>query len=196
MIKVGLTGGIGTGKSLVSKIFGSFNVPVYNSDYETKALYRTDNYLRTELVNLFGKEVYADEGFINSKYLGNIVFSNKEKLHQLNSIVHPRVKIHFEKWLQDKNQYPYILKESAILFESNAFKYLDKIITVSAPDELRIKRVMERDLLSRNAIIERINNQWSQNKLIENSDFVIVNDGKEALLPQVNLLHRQLIGIF
>jgi dephospho-CoA kinase len=195
MIRVGLTGGIGSGKSLISQIFAAFSIPVYNSDYETKVLYQTDNHLKQEMINLFGIEVYLNNGSINAKYLGNIVFQNKDKLNQLNSLVHPRVKLHFENWLRHKKECPYIIKESAILFESNAYKHVDKIIVISAPDELRIDRVVKRDSVSRNSVLDRINNQLSQDKIIEKADFVISNDGIKAILPQVYLIHQQLSGL-
>jgi len=192
MIKVGLTGGIGSGKSLISKIFSTFMIPVYNSDLETKLLYQSDNYLKDKLIKLFGNEVYLENGHINAKYLGGIIFSDKNQLSELNSLVHPRVKLHFEKWLQTKENHPYIIKESAILFESNAYKNLDKIIIVTAPDEIRIKRVIKRDSVSRNLVLDRINNQLPQEKLIERANFIIVNDGTKAILPQVFAIHQQL----
>ncbi len=194
MIKVGLTGGIGSGKSLISKVFKALMIPVYDSDLETKMLYQTDEFLKKELVRKFGKEVYLVDGSVNRVYLGNIVFKDKNKLNELNNLVHPRVKLHFERWLQNFNDYKYVIKETAILFESGAYKQVDRSIVVTAPDEIRMIRVMERDSISRSSVIERMNNQLLQNELIEKANFVIVNDGKTAILPQVYSIHKELIG--
>jgi len=194
MIKVGLTGGIGSGKSLISKVFNALMIPVYDSDLETKSLYRTDEFLKNELIRNFGNEVYLADGSINRKYLGNLVFQDKNKLNELNNLVHPRVKLHFEKWLQNYTHCFYVIKETAILFESGAYKQVDKSIVVTAPDEIRISRVMERDSISRSSVIERMNNQLPQQELIEKADFIIVNDGKIAILPQVYSIHNKLIG--
>ncbi len=194
MIKIGITGGIGSGKSLISNVFKSFMIPVYDSDFEAKMLYESDYILKQKLIQNFGSEVYLIDGSINRKYLGNIVFNDKEKLNELNQLVHPRVKLHFEKWLMNFNLCSYIIKESAILFESGAYKQVDKVIVVIAPDEIRINRVMERDSISRTSVIERIGNQLPQNELIDKSNFVIINDGKVALLPQVYSIHLKILG--
>lgn len=193
MIKVGLTGGIGSGKSLVSRIFSAFNIPVYNSDLETKNLYQSNIILKQELIRNFGKEVYLKDGNINRKYLGNIVFRDKNKLNELNKLVHPWVRLHFEEWIENYSQFEYILKESAILFESGAYKQVDKVILVTAPEEIRIKRVIERDSIEKSVVLERMRNQLSQEELIPKADFHIINDGKMAILPQISVIHQKLI---
>jgi dephospho-CoA kinase len=195
MIKVGLTGGIGSGKSLISKIFNTFSVPVYDSDYETKLLYQADELLKFELIRNFGKEVYLSDGRINREYLGGIVFQDKKKLNELNQLVHPRVKIHFEKWLQNLINFKYIIKESAILFESGAYKQVDKIILVTAPDQVRIRRVIERDSVTESSVLERMNNQFRQNELVNKANFIINNDGQKAILPQVYSIHQKLLSL-
>jgi len=189
MIKVGLTGGIGSGKSFVSLIFKEFNIPVYNSDLEAKKLYYRDD-VKSEMLKYFGKEVYISSGEINRVYLSKLIFSDKKALNKVNEIVHPRVKEHFSDWLKDHNNYDYIIKETAILFESGAYKQMDKTVVVIAPSDLRMSRVLARDKIDESLINEKMLSQMAESEMIKRSDFIIINDEKHALLPQVDELHQ------
>jgi dephospho-CoA kinase len=185
MIKIGLTGGIGSGKSTVARIFCALGIPVFNSDEEAKKLYTSDNILREKLLSTFGTEIYLGNGEINKSFLINTVFTHEQKLKLLNSIVHPRVKISFEVWLNNHEHLPCVIKEAAILFESGAYRQVDKIIVVTAPVELRIKRVMERDGVDRESVLLRINRQYPEEKLISMSDYTIDNSGSKLVVKQV-----------
>ncbi|MCF6242648.1 MAG: dephospho-CoA kinase [Bacteroidales bacterium] len=193
MIKVGLTGGIGSGKSYVAKIFSALGIPVYNSDLEAKKLYYREDVHRLMIKN-FGNEVYLKSGDINKTYLANIIFNDKDALEKINSIIHPLVKEHFNRWIKENRQADYIIKEAAILFESGAYKDMHKIIAVTSPINLRIERVIKRDKSNREEILKKINNQLSDEELIERCDFHILNNGK-ALLPQVLKIHNTLLKL-
>lgn len=193
MIKVGLTGSIGSGKSLISSVFSKLGVPVFDSDSSAKELYKSDFILKGLIQDAFGKKSYLDSGDLNKKYIAKIIFNDKEKLNLINKIVHPRVKLDFEKWLTENNNAKYVIKEAAILIESGAYQHMDKIIVVSAPLELRIERVIQRDNLNEPEIRKRINNQLSEDDLLKFADFVISNNGKDAVLPQILKIHKQLI---
>ncbi|OQY05083.1 MAG: dephospho-CoA kinase [Bacteroidetes bacterium 4572_117] len=193
MIKIGLTGGIGSGKSYVSSIFEALGIPVYNSDIEAKKLYYLDD-VKSEMVDFFGKQVYFDSGEINKELLAKLVFSNKKALNKINEIIHPRVKTHFSEWLLSHHAVKYIVKEAAILFESGAYKQTDKIIVVTAPEELRIKRVLAREKIHESLIRKKIANQMAQSEMVARSCFVIINDEKHALLPQVDKIHHTILS--
>lgn len=191
MIKVGLTGGIGSGKSYVAKVFSAMGIPVYNSDLEAKKLYLRDD-VRKQMILNYGAEVYLKSGAINKKHLSNIIFNNQDALLKVNSIIHPLVKEHFNTWLYEHKQSDYIIKEAAILFESGAFKFMDKIIGVTAPIELRIKRVIKRDHTDKNTVLNKINKQLPDEELIEKCNYLIINDGR-AILPQILKIHETLL---
>ncbi len=191
MIKVGLTGGIGSGKSYVAKIFSALNIPVYNSDLEAKKLYLRQD-VRESIIANFGKSIYLPTGNIDKIRLAKIIFNDKKALNKINSIIHPLVKEHFNQWIEEQQHAPYIIKEAAILFESGAYKDMHKIIAVTAPLELRIERVIKRDHTDREIILKKISNQLSDKELIKKSDFNIIND-KKALLPQVLKIHKTLL---
>ena len=192
MIKIGITGGIGSGKTTVCKIFELLDIPVYYADDEAKHLLDSDNKVKLSIVNTFGNEVLNDKGKIDKKKLASFVFNNKEKLEKLNSIVHPAVRAHFENWLKQYSSQKYILKEAAILFESGVYKLVDKVITVTAPLELKINRTMQRDKITREQVELRISNQISDEEKIERSQFVIHNDEQQLLIPQILHIHDQL----
>ncbi len=194
MIKVGLTGGIGSGKSYVSLIFKALNVPVYDSDIEAKKLYYLEN-VKSEMMSSFGKEVYLSTGEINKIFLSELIFYNKKALTKVNTIIHPRVKAHFLEWQKNNDKSPYILKETAIIFESGAYKQLDKVIVVTAPEELRLQRVLSRDKIDETMVKGKMDNQMAQSEMVKRSDFVIVNDQKQALLPQIDKLHHILLSL-
>ena len=183
MLKVGLTGGIGSGKTTVSEIFHSLGVPVYNSDERAKYLMENDPSLRVNIIQYFGEESYRSEG-LNRSYLAQEVFSDKAKLEKLNSIVHPIVASDFEGWCLEQKA-PFILKEAAILIESGAYIGLDEIIVVTASENTRIDRVIERDKINAGEVRHRMNNQISDSERLEYADFVIENDGKQMLISQV-----------
>ena len=192
MIKVGLTGGIGSGKSLVAKVFSVLGASVYDSDFATKQLYLTNLELKKQLITNFGNQTYYEDGKLNRKYLGEIVFGNKSKLGLINKIVHPFVKLDFEEWLKKTGKEKYIIKEAAILIESGAYKQVDKIIVVSAPKDVRIKRVIARDKTTREEVIRRMNNQLSDEKLLDFADYLVKNDSKSSLLCQIVNIHNLL----
>ena len=188
MKKIGLTGGIGSGKTYVSKVFESLGIPVFNADIEAKKLMSSSSELIQSIKNEFGNDIF-DDNILNTKKLASIVFSDNEKLRKLNSLVHPIVKQQFFEW-QSKKKSSYVLKEAAILFESDSHKGLDAIICVTAPINLRIDRVKLRDGYSYCEIKDRIVNQISQEKKESLSDFIIVNDGVKSLLPQILKIHQ------
>ncbi len=193
MIKVGITGGIGSGKTIICKVFELLDAPVYYSDEEAKNLL-TDPAVYQLIVNTFGNVILNESGSIDRKKMAGIVFNDKEKLTKLNNIIHPAVAKHFEQWVKKHSASPYILKEAAILFESGANKQVDQVITVTAPSEIKIARVMQRDNISREQVEERIKHQMSDEEKIKLSQYLIVNDEKEMLIPQVLEIHQLLIN--
>lgn len=195
MIRIGLTGGIGSGKSVVAMVFSHLGVPVYQADYEAKKLYE-DQEILNKVTGLFGNKILNQNGQLDRAKLASVVFSNPVKLEQLNSLIHPLVEEHFIQWLGARASAPYIIHEAAILFESGLYKKFDKIITVTAPQELCIRRVMERDGVSEEQVLQRMRNQWDQDKKAENSNFVLVNDGRRLLLPQILEIHRAMLVNF
>jgi dephospho-CoA kinase len=192
MLKLGITGGIGSGKTTVCRIFETLGIPVYYADERAKWLMINDPELVANIKKLLGEDAYFDDGRLNRKYIAGIVFSNEEKLAQLNALVHPAVGKDGEQWHAEQKNVPYTLKEAAILFESKSHLLLDKVINVSAPMELRIARVMVRDGVDRSTVEARIKEQMSEEERIERSDYVIYNDGSRSLVEQVVQLHRLL----
>lgn len=174
MIIIGLTGGIGSGKSTVARLFSEKGIPVYNSDNWAKWLINNQPTLKNELVQLFGEDTYLN-GVYNSAFVSSKVFNNPDLLKQLNSIVHPAVFKHFKNWLETQDSI-FVVKEAAILFESGSWKNCDIIISVISEVEIRIGRVIKRDNLNRDQILSRMNHQWSDKDRIEKSDFVIENN--------------------
>jgi len=194
MIKVGLTGNIGSGKTLVAGLFSALEVPLYHADVEAKRFFH-DGEVIAAIVKAFGQRVLDEDNSISTRRLGHLVFNDAEALTKLNALIHPRVWDHFRKWLLTVGYVPYIIFESAILFESGFYRDFDKIITVAAPEKLRIRRVMERDCMSRREVTDRIRNQWSEAEKVKRADFVIRNDEKHALLPQVARIHDDLMQV-
>ena len=186
MIKVGITGGIGSGKTYVSKIFESLNIKVYYSDLEAKKLMIESSIIKEELTKKFGSKIYFTNGELNREYLSNLIFNNKNNLQIINSIVHPIVKEHYNDWANKYNSEKYTIKEAAILFESGAYKQMDKIITVISDLDLRLKRVITRDNTSKEEILKKINNQISDKDKIEKSDYIIYNNIKDSLTEQIH----------
>jgi len=194
MYIIGLTGGIGSGKTIVSKVFENLGIAVYNSDIEAKLLMNNDSDIINKFKMIFGFEIYDNDNRLNKKKLADLIFNDKNKLKTVNSIVHPAVKKHFTNWVQMQKS-PYVIKETAILFESGIFKDVDKIITVTAPLELRINRLVIRDNSVKKNILERINNQLNEDYKIKNSDAVIYNDNKQLIVPQILRIHQKILEI-
>ncbi len=191
-LSIGLTGGIGSGKSLVADFFKLLGIPVYSSDVEAKQLMQTNILIRESLIEVFGEEVYFDSGELNRFKLAEIIFNNEDALKKVNGIVHPQVRLHYQEWLSQHIGVPYVIQESAILFDTGLYKNFNKIITVTADKEIRLQRVVERDSCSRESVLERMSKQISEQDKIEKSDFVIYNNS-ELIIPQIIAIHKQLI---
>ena len=188
---VGLTGGIGSGKTTVAKAFAAIGIPVYIADEEAKKLMRTSKVIKRKLIALFGNEVYIDNE-LNKPFIANIIFNDKNYLEKMNAIVHPRVARHFNKWLLKQNA-PYVIKEVAILFENGGHKLCDFIVTVTAPKKLRISRLISRDNTTVDKIEAIMKNQWTDEKKVQLSDYVIQNIILENINNQVLDVHLQLL---
>lgn len=190
-LKVGLTGGIGSGKTTVARIFEVLGVPVYIADTEAKRLMHENQELRHKIVEIFGEMVYDDEGNLRRKWLADKVFKNKSLLRKLNAVVHPAVHKDAQEWFSTQNT-PYAIEEAAILIESGGYRQVDVIIVVEAPEDIVIQRVMKRDDTSEKDIRARINNQMASDKRREYADYLIINDGKLTLIPQIITIHKAL----
>lgn len=194
MLQVGITGGIGSGKSTVCKVFELLGVPVYYADLRARSLTNENPTIVKSLKELFGEDIYRDNIF-DKKRAGSIVFKNKKILQQINSIIHPVVRDDYEQWVANSKQYSIVIKEVAILYESNLQIGFDKVITVCASNELKIRRVAVRDGLSRYEIVDRINNQWSDEKKAELSDFIIKSDDRQLVIPQIIKIYESLLKL-
>jgi dephospho-CoA kinase len=188
MMKIGLTGGIGTGKSIVAGIFYALDIPVFFADQEAKKAY-SDEEILGKIRQLFGESVFDDHG-INFIRLSNHIFSNQVELEKLNNIIHPYVLKRFEKWIGENQDAPYVIMESAILFETGYNSMFEKMIAVTAPQELCIERVMKRDGIDRDMLLKRISNQFPNESKVDRSDYSILNDNIESLTPQVLRIHK------
>lgn len=185
---VGLTGGIGSGKTTVAKMFEHLGVPVYIADVEAKKLTNRSKVIRRKLIELLGEEAYLDKE-INKKYVADKIFSNSSLLLQVNQIIHPKVRSHFNRWLK-RQVSPYVIKEAAILFENGGYKECDKNILVVAPKDQRIERLLDRDVTSIQQIENRMQNQWEDEKKIPMADYVIHNVDLEKTRMQVTDIHE------
>jgi dephospho-CoA kinase len=190
---VGLTGGIGSGKTTVAKQFEALGIPVYIADNEAKKLMNNSKIIRRKLIALFGEEAYLNNS-LNRPFLADKIFNNASNLEKMNAIVHSKVASHFKKWV-NKQKAPYVLKESAILFENGAYKFCDFIITVTAPIELRKERLLKRDDTTLKKIQAIIDNQWDDKAKIEKSQFVIVNKDLKETRQQVQLTHNKIVNL-
>lgn len=191
MIKVGLTGGLGSGKTTVAKIFETLSIPVFYADDEAKKITDTDAHVKAQLQARFGADVYAN-GLLDRPKLAALIFNNAAAIQAVNAIIHPAVAHAFSQWITQQ-QTPYVVQEAAILFETGSYKKFDKIILVSAPKPLRISRVMQRSNWTQKEAEQRMANQWEENQKIPLADFVILNDGSKPLLPQIVAIHEDLI---
>ncbi|MBL1281174.1 MAG: dephospho-CoA kinase [Fluviicola sp.] len=191
MLKIGITGGIGSGKSLVSKILQSMNFPVFNSDLEARKILTENAAIREELILLFGEEVYTNKE-LNKGFLANIIFNDEVALTKINTIVHPQVRQAFREFAKVQSS-KLVFNEAAIIFESGGHQQLDKTILISAPEALRLERVMKRDNSTKEQVLARMNKQWSDEKKRALADFEIVNDGQEPLVNQIEEVLMQLV---
>lgn len=194
-MQIGVTGGIGSGKSLVCHIFALLGVPVYDADSRAKTLMTTDGILVSQIKKEFGVLSFRSDGSLNREYLAAHVFSHPDKLALLNSLVHPRVGEDYGRWVM-KQPSRYVLKEAALLFEAKSNQALDKIIVVSAPEELRIKRVLQRDKhRTEQQVRDIIRNQLKEEEKLKLADYIIRNDESTPLIPQVLGLHEQFLSM-
>ena len=191
MIKIGITGGIGSGKSIIASLFELHGIPVYNADKETKILNNTSTYIRNQLSQYFGKELY-ESGILNNKKFAEIIFSDPDKLRLANSIIHPEVLENFNNWCFQNSNNTIIALEAAILFESNFNVYLDKVVTVYSPQDQRISRVALRDNVNTALVTKRIEHQMPEKEKINLSDYVIINDYESSLIVQVHELLNEI----
>lgn len=194
MLKIGITGNIGGGKTTVSKIFELLGIPVLYADDAAKNVMMNDPELIEGIKKEFGAASYFEDGSLNRKHIAAIVFNDEKQLTKLNSLVHPAVFREFDNWALQIKDAPYVMKEAALLFESDSYKMCDKTIMVTAPLELRIGRVMQRDGMTREEILSRNARQFSEEKKIALADFVIRNDDTELVIPQVLALHQQFMS--
>ena len=193
MIRVGLTGGIGSGKSTVAQIFEVLGIPVFYADDEAKRILNEDEELKQSIIKNFGADSYKD-GLLDRKYIASIVFNDKEKLELLNSLTHPATMRNGEAWM-NKQTSPYAIHEAALIFEAGVNKRLDYVIGVTAPEALRIKRVIERDNITSEEVKKRIVRQMEENSKMKLCNFVLVNDELQMLMPQVLKLHDEFLKI-
>jgi len=191
MLRIGLTGGIGSGKSTVARIFEVLGIPVYYADQAAKRLMHEDPELQEQIRKHFGDAAY-EHGKLNNKYIANIVFHDRSKLELLNSLVHPATIRDGERWMAQQTT-PYAIKEAALIFESGSQQYLDYVIGVSAPEPLRILRTMQRDHVTREEVLARMQKQIQEVIKMRLCDFIVYNDEQQLVIPQVLRLHEQFL---
>ena len=191
MLKVGITGGIGSGKTTVCRIFETLGIPVFYADTAAKQIMTEDAILIEGIKNTFGKESYFDDGGLNNKHIANIVFNNTEELAKLNAMVHPAVFRAFDSWTAAlPAETPYVLKEAALLFESGSYQLCDLNVLVVAPEKLKLDRVMQRDGASADAVRSRMDKQFTDRQKLKLADHIIHNNESESLIEQVVRLHQ------
>lgn len=191
MIRVGITGGIGTGKSTVCKIFASMGVPVLDADVLAKNIAEIDLNVKQQIIDSFGSESYDELNKYNRKFIASIVFKDANKLKELNNIIHPAVIEYANNWADEHSAYKYVIKEAALMFESGSYKYNDINIVVNAPKDLRIQRILSRDQSNIEDIIRRIESQMSDDDRNAMADKIIINDEHSSLIEQVYRLHQE-----
>lgn len=195
MLKIGLTGNIGSGKTTICKMFEILGVPVFYADDAAKKAMVTDGVLINEIKAAFGQQAYFADGTLNRKYLANIVFNNDEEINKLNLLVHPAAFRAFDEWVKGIDRVPYVLKEAALLFESGSYKLCDYTVTVQAPLQTRMERVMQRDGLTRAEAESRNAHQFTEQQKTALANYVINNDDKQLVIPQVLQLHRVFMSL-
>ena len=194
-LRIGVTGGIGVGKSTVCEIFKKIGIPIYDADTRAKYLMTHDPALIREIKDGFGWDAYKRNNELNRDYLAKIVFNNEEKLQALNGMVHPRVGQDYEQWVLDNRDKPYSIKEAALLFEAKSYKSLHKIIVITCPINTRIERIMKRDHVKKEDVLKRINNQMTDKERLDRADFVIYNDGRKSLIEQALSIHHEILEL-
>jgi len=194
IIRVGLTGGIGAGKSTVARLFESLGIPIYYADKEAKRLMWMNKDLKAKIKALFGKNAYHLNGRVNRAFIAKSIFSDKTMLEKINSLVHPAVHADLAVWMSQQKS-KYAIEEAALIFESKGDTFFDKIICVSAPDPIRIKRIIKRDGITEKQVKQRMASQLSQKTKEKRSDYVILNDQKHLLIKQVSAIHRELLNL-
>ncbi|MDX9905964.1 MAG: dephospho-CoA kinase [Bacteroidales bacterium] len=192
MLRIGLTGNMGSGKTFVADIFHSFGIPVFFADKEARKLFSHDK-IKNQIRGLFGNEVFDKEGNISRPRLAEIVFLNNHLLAKLNRIIHPAVIEEYKNWLEHYSNVPYTLYEAAILYESGHYSDMDRIICVTSPEEVRIRRVINRDGITPEEAKLRMENQWDESRKAEMADFIIINDGVKEVEMQVEQIHKQIM---
>jgi len=192
-LQIGLTGGIGAGKSLIGKIFQLLGIPVYDADSRSKWIASNHPDVVVQVIKLMGKEAYK-EGELNRTYLAGLIFNDESLSKSLTDILHPKVKEDFDVWVSAHANNPYVLKEAALLYESGSWERLDKIVVVTAPVEIRVKRVLARDTFRTETDIKKImNNQMPEGEKVTRADFIITNDDRSSVIQQVLAIHEQLL---
>lgn len=195
MIKVGITGGIGSGKTTVCRVFELLGVPVFYADNVAKTIMQTDSQLKNEILNAFGQESYLVDGQLNRPYISSIVFKDQSQLNKLNALVHPAVFRAFDRWIAEQKEVPYILKEAALLYESESYKMCDLSILVISPESTRISRIKARDHISEEEIMLRMKRQFSDEQKMKLANHILINDENRLLIPQILDLHQQFLKI-
>ncbi|MFD0751374.1 dephospho-CoA kinase [Mucilaginibacter calamicampi] len=195
MLKIGITGNIGSGKSTVARVFEILGIPVFYADAEAKKVMTYDELLIDGIKKAFGDNAYLPDGTLNRKYIADIVFNSEVELKNLNALVHPAVFRAFNEWSTAFANEPYVIKEAAVLFESGSYKFCDKTVLVAAPIEMRLKRVMDRDHISRAEVEAREARQFTEERKKELADYLLYNDDTQLLIPQILELHRQFLQL-
>ena len=190
-LTVGITGGIGSGKSIICEIFRLLNVPVFEADLEAKKLIHSNSVIKAGLIDLFGEAIYTSDGSVDRKELAKLIFNDENQLDKVNELVHPIVRGEFKNWLE-KQSAPYIIHEAAILFESGFYQMMDYTILVSAPEDVRIERVSKRDKITPEQVKERIQKQWTDEQKRKLATLEIKNDNKELIIPQLIEIDKQI----
>ena len=193
ILTIGLTGGIGVGKSYCALIFQEIGIPIYNSDHRAKQLMTSSPEVINKIKTVFGSQAYTEKGLLNRSFLADKIFKDKQLRNTINEIVHPVVRKDFLTWVETQKNTSYVLQESALLFEIGLYKKFDAMILVDAPLELRISRVMSRDKVDRNHVLQRINSQMSSEEKRQMADYIIDNDGTQGVIKQILKIHYQLI---
>ena len=195
MLKIGITGNIGSGKSTVARVFEILGVKVFYADAEAKKVMTADEVLIEGIKSTFGTEAYSATGELNRKYIASIVFKNEEDLKKLNALVHPAVFRAFDEWEKAFINESYVIKEAAVLFESGSYNFCDKTLLISAPLEMRLKRVMQRDHISHAEVEAREARQFTEERKKELADYILYNDDTQLVIPQILELHQQFLRL-
>jgi dephospho-CoA kinase len=195
MLKIGITGGIGSGKTTVCRVFELLGIPIFYADTVAKLIMHTDPVLKEEIMKTFGEKSYSIDGDLNRSYLSSIVFTNESELNKLNALVHPAVFRAFDKWLVIHNDAPYIIKEAALLFETESHKMCDLSVLVVSPEASRVRRVIARDGISHDEIVLRMKRQFSDEHKMKLADHILFNDENRLLIPQILALDQQFLNL-